>query len=200
VTLAFAASASGFPLVRHNVFFSGDYAREFRAIDVERRMPADPTVYLCAEDRPAEDAPATTAPERFLAIANAPADGDRKPLCPMEIQQCEERLITRLAAAGLTLSMLDRRISTPADFHDRYPATGGALYGAASHGWAASFRRPGARTLLPGLYLAGGSIHPGPGVPMAALSGRMAAACLTADFASTRPSRLAVTVGGMPTR
>jgi 1-hydroxycarotenoid 3,4-desaturase len=200
VTIAFAASASGFPLVRHNVFFSADYVREFRAIDAERRMPDDPTIYLCAEDRPAEDAPATMAPERFLAIANAPADGDRTPFGPMEIEACEERIMRRLAAAGLTLSMLDRRISTPADFNDRFPATGGALYGAASHGWAASFRRPGPRTRLPGLYLAGGSIHPGPGVPMAALSGRMAAACLTADFASTPPSRMAATAGGMSMR
>ena len=53
----------------------------------------------------------------------------------------------------------------------------------------ASFRRPGSRTGLPGLYLAGGSTHPGAGVPMAALSGRLAASALMADLASTRPSR-----------
>ena len=36
----------------------------------------------------------------------------------------------------------------------------------------ASFARAGARCALPGLYLAGGGVHPGPGVPMAALSGQ----------------------------
>ena len=76
-------------------------------------------------------------------------------------------------------------VTTPTDFDRLFPATGGALYGQASHGWRASFERPGARTRLPGLYLAGGSTHPGPGVPMAALSGRHAAACLLADLGST---------------
>ena len=43
---------------------------------------------------------------------------------------------------------------------------------------------------MPGLYLAGGSVHPGPGVPMAALSGgwrRQPAHDRCADLASTRP-------------
>jgi len=48
----------------------------------------------------------------------------------------------------------------------------------------AAFRRPGSRSALAGLYLAGGSVHPGPGVPMAALSGRLAAARLLADLTS----------------
>jgi 1-hydroxycarotenoid 3,4-desaturase len=64
-----------------------------------------------------------------------------------------------------------------------FPATGGALYGQASHGWQASFSRPGSRSKKIGaLYFAGGSVHPGAGVPMAALSGRLAAACVIEDF------------------
>ncbi|MEO8936246.1 MAG: hypothetical protein ABI277_06180, partial [Burkholderiaceae bacterium] len=72
-------------------------------------------------------------------------------------------------------------ITTPSDFARMFPATGGALYGRATHGWAASFERPSSRSRLPGLYLAGGSVHPGPGLPMAALSGRQAALSVVED-------------------
>ena len=72
--------------------------------------------------------------------------------------------------------------TTPKDFNRMFPATGGALYGQASHGWRAPFARPGARSQLAGLYLAGGSTHPGPGVPMAALSGHQAALCASSDL------------------
>jgi 1-hydroxycarotenoid 3,4-desaturase len=45
----------------------------------------------------------------------------------------------------------------------------------------ASFARPGAASRIPGLYLAGGSVHPGPGVPMAVMSGRLAAQRIMSD-------------------
>ncbi|MDW8445164.1 MAG: hypothetical protein RML45_13565 [Acetobacteraceae bacterium] len=81
-----------------------------------------------------------------------------------------------------------------------FPATGGALYGRDLAGWRASFQRPGAKTRIPGLYLAGGSVHPGPGVPMALMSGRLAAWALMADRASTRRFHRAAMPGGMSMR
>jgi 1-hydroxycarotenoid 3,4-desaturase len=89
--------------------------------------------------------------------------------------------------------------TTPQDFAHLFPATGGALYGQATHGGMSAFARPGARSPIPGLYLAGGSVHPGPGVPMAALSGRQAAAALMASPALTRRSPRAATSGGIST-
>ncbi|MGD9028006.1 MAG: CrtD protein, partial [Methyloceanibacter sp.] len=59
------------------------------------------------------------------------------------------------------------------------------------------FTRPTARTKIPGLYLAGGSAHPGPGVPMAAMSGRLAAASILEDLTSATPSPRVATSGGM---
>ena len=68
----------------------------------------------------------------------------------------------------------------PQDFARLFPGSGGALYGQATHGWMSAFARPSSRSKVPGLYTAGGSVHPGPGVPMAAMSGRLAAATLMA--------------------
>ena len=177
----------GFPLARHTVFFGDDYPGEFRQIFRERRLPGAPTVYVCAQDRTDGRAPADGQPERLLLIINAPPTGDEPAFGQEEIDQCIRGSIDCLARCGLVLKA-DRGagvLTTPADFHRLFPATGGALYGAANHRAQAAFSRPDVRTALPGLYLAGGSVHPGPGVPMAALSGRLAARAVLNGFAST---------------
>jgi 1-hydroxycarotenoid 3,4-desaturase len=211
VTWAIHARSDGFPLTRHNVFFDADYAGEFDDVFKRRRLPRQATVYVCAQDR-LDDAPLTTpgGSERLLALVNAPAEGDRParagephPFDPSEIDSCQHRSLALLQQCGLRLqiarsSQVLRR--TPTDFHRLYPGSGGALYGPATHGWMALFRRSGATTTLPGLYLAGGSVHPGPGVPMAALSGRLAAATLLEHLDSTSQSRRVPTSGGTSTR
>ena len=201
LTWALLAPTAGFPLLRHNVFFSADYASEFDDVLARDRLPENPTVYVCAQDRGYTDTPAPAA-ERLLCLVNAPASGDRRPFPDTEIDQCATRTFGLLEACGLTVNRTPERTvtTTPEDWERLFPATGGALYGRAMKGAMAAFRRPGARTSLPGLYLAGGSVHPGAGLPMAALSGRQAAASAIADHASTKPSRRTATRGGTPTR
>lgn len=186
VTCALRAEADGFPLEHHNVFFSGDYRAEFDDIYRHAHLPREPTVYVCAEDRGPGGERDLRAPERLLCLVNAPAIGDSGRPDAAEIERCLEQTWKRLAESGLTLRASSTPVVTgPADFARLFPATGGALYGLATHGWQASFRRPPARTRIPGLFLAGGSVHPGPGIPMAAISGRLAATAVLEDLRST---------------
>jgi 1-hydroxycarotenoid 3,4-desaturase len=199
VTWAMQAEPDGFPLSRHSVFFSRDYAAEFDAI-ARGALPGEPTVYVCAQDR--DDAGTVQpGPERLLVLVNAPAAGDTRPFPPSEITACADRTFSLLQRCGLRLRpTAPPVVTTPVGFDQLFPGTGGALYGQATHGPMASFARPGSRTAVRGLYLAGGSVHPGAGVPMAALSGRLAASRVMADLGSTRRSRPAAMHGGMSMR
>jgi 1-hydroxycarotenoid 3,4-desaturase len=181
LTWCFLARPRGFTPDFHNVFFAADYPREFRQIFAQRSITEQPTVYLCAQDRGPEGGTADGR-ERFLMLINAPADGDHRAL-PAEPEALQARATALLADCGLTLEDSgDSAIATaPEDFARLFPGSGGALYGRASHGMFASFARPGAHSRIRGLYLAGGSVHPGPGVPMAAMSGRLAARALLAE-------------------
>lgn len=191
LTWNLVARTAGFELAHHSVFFSADYRAEFEDIFRRHRLPAAPTIYICAQDRRDPDRGASLpvhgeSEERLLCLVNAPPTGDSHCFPRSEIDACETQVFESLANYGL---IVHRRAeatvtTTPADFNRLFPATGGALYGPASHGWRASFKRPGSRSKIRGLYLAGGSAHPGPGVPMAATSGRLAAACILADYAS----------------
>ncbi len=197
VTLALAARPAGLPLVHHNVFFSDDYAAEFKAL-AAGRVPEEPTVYVCAQDRGDHARAPGDGPERMLIIVNAPATGDEPGRWTQEERErCERNTAAAMARCGVTLEVSERALTTPLEWSRRFPGTGGALYGASAHGPLSSLSREGARTRLPGLYLAGGSVHPGPGVPMAALSGRLAAESVRADLASTARSRRAGTSGSI---
>ncbi|WP_394730667.1 1-hydroxycarotenoid 3,4-desaturase CrtD [Altererythrobacter sp. GH1-8] len=192
------AQTSGFALTHHNVMFSPDYIDEFQDI-AEGKPPADPSIYICALDRDAgSGVELATGRERLQIIVNAPANGDTHEYSAEEKDQCTRAMMRSAQRCGLRLEdPLPHHLLTPNAFETLSPSTGGAIYGRASHGWAASFRRQAARTKIPWLYCAGGATHPGAGVPMAALSGLQAARSLMEDRASTPRFHPAATAGGM---
>ena len=183
LTWCIKGSSSGFGLDHHNVFFESDYPSEFNTLFEKRNVPSKPTVYLCAQDRGPNGS--LNGSERLLMLVNAPADGDRQSWSEDDVARTRDNALAVLERCGLNLGFRDSDCvsTTPNDWHGRFPGSGGSLYGGASHGIWSSFTRPGARSRLKGLYLSGGSVHPGPGVPMATLSGRLAASAAIRDIA-----------------
>ena len=193
---AFAAAPSGPDLAHHNVFFCADPSNEFGPI-ARGAMPEDPTLYLCAQDRGGGTRP--IGPERFEIIMNAPPM--MAPL-PDEAQTCRTRTFRTLADFGLTFDPTpgETALTAPSEFHRLFPASQGSLYGRSPHGLMATFHRATVRSAVPGLYLAGGGVHPGAGVAMAATSGRHAAAAILTDLASRSTSPRTATPGGTSMR
>ncbi|MGH8940881.1 MAG: phytoene desaturase family protein, partial [Actinomycetes bacterium] len=82
-----------------------------------------------------------------------------------------------MAERGLDVRyrVLWREVRTPADLETATRSPGGAIYGSASNGPRAAFLRPANRSPVPGLFLVGGSAHPGGGLPLVGMSAAIVA-------------------------
>lgn len=170
-------------LAHHNIFFSPDYPAEFKAI-FDLGVPApDPTLYVAVTAR-SDAGHAPPGHLNLFVLVNAPATSSRVDW-EREGQAYRDLVVQRLEQAGLTdlrrHIRFERRL-TPADFAERYGAWRGAIYGPASNSRNAAFVRPPLRSPdVAGLYFAGGSTHPGGGIPLVILSGRAVAAAIEVD-------------------
>jgi phytoene desaturase len=172
-------------LAHHNIFFSSDYRREFDAI-FRHGVPADePTVYLAITARTDPDH-APPGHENWFVLVNAPPLGARWDWT-QGIDAYREVVQERLARFGLQPQVVAEQVLTPLDLQRLSGARRGALYGLSSNSPWTAFRRPHNRAPdVRGLYFAGGTAHPGGGVPMVMLSGRVAARLVLADSSGPR--------------
>jgi len=128
VTFSAAARFTGADAY-HTVCFGRDYPEEFEALFGARRMPEDPTVYLCAPDHAAGE----DAVGRVLIVMNAPADGDTSHYDEKDIERCRQQAMATLERCGLTLDFTTSKATSPADFAALLPATVGALLAEAGY-------------------------------------------------------------------
>lgn len=162
--------------VAHTVVFPQDYPAEFRDLFDRDDAPADPAVYLCAQEACHGRAGWADGEPVFL-MANAPAGwrGD--------VEGLRARVLARAERAGL-LRAGDPVVwsRTPAELAARFPGSQGSLYGASSNTSTSAFRRaPNRWRGVRGLYAASGTAHPGGGIPLCAQSGVLAADCAIED-------------------
>lgn len=165
----------------HNIFFSGDYRREFQQIHSLRQVPEDPTVYVNITSHiTPTDAP--KGGENWFVLVNAPPHDGRD--WERELEKLKKRITAKLFPL---LGDLEEGIDveaclTPQQIQDETGSYRGSLYGISSNTRMAAFlRHPNTSRRYKGLYLCGGSVHPGGGMPLVTLSGMIAADLIEHD-------------------
>jgi phytoene dehydrogenase-like protein len=167
----------------HNILFSQDYKQEFERIANNGPFWEDPTVYINITSKlESSDAPA--GGENWFVMINVPHDSGQD--WDTIIKKARKSIIERInAVLGCDLDELIEfeDVLEPRLIERRTSSVGGALYGTSSNDRMAAFlRHPNRHLRAKGLYLCGGSAHPGGGVPLCLLSGKIASEWLIEDF------------------
>lgn len=198
--------AGSFPALHlHNLFFSADYAREFREIREDGAPLTDATVYLNITSKlTPEDAPA--GHENWFVLVNVAAQ--ETPMDDTRLGQIRSQTLQRIegslraahawsAPGSLEDCIVEERVRMPQDIARETGSWQGALYGAASNNALSAFLRHRNRsTDIEGLYFCGGSVHPGGGIPLCLLSARITAELI--ETSSQRaPGRMALWIIGI---
>jgi len=171
-------------LIHHNFVFSRDPHEEFEAIYRRGEPAPDPTCYVCA---PAVTEPEVAIPggEALYVLVHTPylrPHHDWSKMLPGYRDTIVRKLVETAGMKDLERHIVFERALTPQDINDRYHVLDGAIYGLASHGkYLGAFKPANRSPDVEGLYMAGGSAHPGPGMPMVMMSGWIAADCVDQD-------------------
>ncbi|MEO9321903.1 phytoene desaturase family protein [Nocardioides sp. C4-1] len=169
----------------HSVLFPDDYDAEFDAVFGGRPVES-PTIYVSAPPDPAV-VPHPGAGAWFVLV-NAPRHDPAAGMnwdSPGLADRYADQVLAVMAERGLDVRdrIRHRTVLTPADLARRTLTPGGSIYGTSSNGARAAFQRPSNASSLPGLYLVGGSSHPGGGLPLVVLSSRIVAGLVEAHSA-----------------
>jgi phytoene desaturase len=158
-------------LTHHSVWFSQDQRREFEQIFAGSGVADDPTIYACVSSvTDASQAPENC--ENWNVLVNVGAGVEQ------DWDSYADRIIERL---GIADRIMTKRYVTPTDLAEQFRSPGGAIYGSSSNSRRSAFLRADNRGPAKGLYLVGGSAHPGGGLPLVAMSGQIVAKLIEDD-------------------
>jgi phytoene desaturase len=158
----------------HNIFFSVDYKAEFEHIWQKRSIYHDPTVYLNISSKyKVDDAPDGCG--NWFVMINVPSNTGQD--WGSLIKSAKANILTKLSRIlkediqGLIVgeSILDPRL-----IESKTSSYQGSIYGTSSNSHFAAFlRHTNKSSKIKNLYLCGGSVHPGGGIPLCLLSAKI---------------------------
>ena len=177
-------------LAHHTKFMPADYTSDLTAMFETHTTPADPCIYVAATTR-TDPTQAPDGCENLFVLASAPAlDGksDWATAGPRYRDQLVDTLERRWGLTDLSKRIVVEKRYTPADLAGTYNANAGSIYGIGSNSRRAAFLRPPNRDRdVKGLYFAGGATHPGGGLPLVALSGKIVSELVLGDLGLPLP-------------
>lgn len=166
----------------HNIFFSKDYKTEFEYIFSKKNVCNDPTVYIniTSKDEPS-DAP--NGCENWFTMVNVPSNtGQDWDEIINRTRQNIIKKLSRLLGEDISNLIAFEDILDPRSIESNTQSYQGALYGASSNNkYAAFLRHPNYKSNIKNLYFCGGSVHPGGGIPLCLLSGKIVSQLIEND-------------------
>lgn len=166
----------------HNILFSTDYKKEFEQIFEEKICPDNPTVYIyISSKKNSNDAPANC--ENWFVMINSPYDNKQDWF--NEVDRSRKniiKIINRFLKTDIEKRIKFEEILTPTEIEKTTGSYKGSLYGISSNSKKSAFmRQPNRSRSYKNLYFCGGSVHPGGGIPLVLLSGKIAADSFAKD-------------------
>ena len=158
----------------HNIFFSNNYKEEFDYIFNKKQLYSDPTVYIniTCKDLP-KDSPKGC--ENWYVMVNSPYDNNQNwEKIKDELKISIVKKINKILSINIEEYIEEERIVTPQDIESSTNSYKGSLYGTSSNNiYSAFLRHPNFSPKITNLYFCGGSVHPGGGIPLCIMSGKI---------------------------
>ena len=157
----------------HNILFSDDYKKEFDNLFSEQFPTDDPTVYINITSKYCKD-DAPDGCENWFVMVNVPHNKNESISYTEAIRKNVVEKINRILKTDIEKYIVTESTLSPVDIETQTSSFGGSLYGNSSNNkFAAFLRHANFSSSIRNLYLVGGSVHPGGGIPLCLFSAKI---------------------------
>ncbi len=167
----------------HNIYFTENYKKSLDQIFIEKVLPDDPAIYIYSPTR-IDPCLAPEGEEIIYVLVPVPNMGsnvnwetegkDYRRLVFEKLEKC--------GLEGLRKNIVFEKYADPGTFSERFNTYQGAGFGLAPTLFQSGYFRPSIKSKkVSGLYYAGASVHPGGGVPVVLVCGRLVAQQIHSD-------------------
>lgn len=167
----------------HNILFSGNYEEEFDLVFNKKMLSSDPSIYIYISSKiNPTDAP--DGCENWLVMINAPNDEDQN--WDQILTETRKSVVTKINSTlktDIEKCIAFEKHASPATIEKWTSSYKGALYGPSVKNIFSTFtRHANFKRSVKGLYFAGGTVHPGGGIPLCLASSKIVSELIVEDF------------------